>query len=113
MPEQVGHDHLVLLRKDIGYGFVSLGRLEAFKKAHAAANVAPAKDVAAAMIAYMPLSSAVEMRANRPTSMLNGGAAWRNEAWRIIVVPISGGYAPYLDWIAAETERSKEASIVA
>ena len=31
----------------------------------------------------------------------------------IIAVPISGGYAPYLDWIAAATERSKEGSIVA
>ena len=31
----------------------------------------------------------------------------------IIAVPITGGLAPYLDWIAAETERSKVASIVA
>ena len=31
----------------------------------------------------------------------------------IIALPISAGLAPYLDWIAAETERSKVASIVA
>ena len=30
----------------------------------------------------------------------------------IIAVPIVGGLAPYLDWIAAETERSKVATIV-
>jgi periplasmic divalent cation tolerance protein len=31
----------------------------------------------------------------------------------IIAVPITGGLAPYLDWIAAETDRSKAATIVA
>ena len=30
----------------------------------------------------------------------------------IIAVPITGGSAPYLDWIAAETERSKSVGTV-
>ena len=31
----------------------------------------------------------------------------------VIAIPITGGLAPYLDWIAAETERSEVVSIVA
>ena len=35
------------------------------------------------------------------------------EVPEIIAIPITAGFAPYLDWIATETERSMAASIVA